>query len=98
MKNANIIKWHGYGEGALPVSQVDWHKRTAKGDTLVADLEGNVYNCHPKAFKCGGETSWGYRPGNEMELIECQEGAYPIRWKLSKWELEELDLLIKEEI
>ena len=65
----NPIEWHGYGEGALPSSQVDTYDGTE-----AVTWDGRRFNVHPLVRACGG-ADWG------LTLIECAEGAYPIRWE-----------------
>lgn len=72
MKSTKPIQWHGYHDGALPSSQV-----ASYNGTEAVTHDGRRFNVHPRVTRCGGPEC----AGGPMDLIECPEGAYPIRWE-----------------
>lgn len=68
-----IVKWPGYGEGAIPNAAVTKIYVNETGNTKV-EAYGNKYDCHP----C---VRMAYDENNNPVHAPTSRGVFPIRWQ-----------------
>jgi len=72
MNEVKIIKWIGYGDGAITRDSVADKYQTASGNIKITDHNGEKYDVHPLVHECSEYSS--------------SIGVYPIRWKENNYE------------
>ena len=95
--NDYIIKYPSYPEGAILKSCVK-DVFIDKGNTIVIGRDGRVFDCHPLTRAVGipddaerkiKEEDLGIDSLYLEGIVVYHQPLYPVRWKLTKWEIEE---------